>query len=242
MDDARELVKRSENAEGLHGTIVIADEQTKGRGRFDRSWDSEPGEDILISVIVCPRPSISGQMTIIASLSVALTVEALTDLAVEIKWPNDVLVNGKKICGVIAEGSMIADTFAGILGIGLNVNMRTAEDDSRDYRATSIRGLSNSDGSIDRVAVLSVLLEKLNDVYDAADRGETIMPEWRERLAMLGSKVSVSTAIKHGGDEVVSGIAEDVDEFGRLLIREPSGVLRAVASGEVTTRVNSDDG
>ena len=241
MDDARELVKRAENADELHGTVIIADEQTRGRGRFDRSWDSDPGEDILVSIIVSPRPLISGQMTIMASLGVALAVETLTDSIVEIKWPNDVLVDGKKICGVIAEGSMVADTFAGILGIGLNVNMRTTENDGRDYQATSIREVAGSDGAIDRVAVLSVLLGKLNEVYDALDRGESIMPEWRGRLTMLGSKVSVSMGIKQGDDEMVSGVAEDVDEFGRLLIRESSGTLRAVASGEVTTRVNSGD-
>ena len=242
MDDARELVKRAENANELHGTVIIADEQTRGRGRFDRTWDSEPSEDILTSIIVCPRPSISGQLTIMASLGVVLAVETLTDLVVEIKWPNDVLVDGKKICGVIAEGSMVADTFAGILGIGLNVNMRPTADDGRNYRATSIRDLSGSDRSVNRVAVLSVLLEKLNEVYDAVDKGESIMPEWRGRLKMLGSEISVSTGTKNSVGDVVSGVAEDVDEFGRLLIRESSGTLRAVASGEVTTRVSSSDG
>lgn len=242
MDDARELVKRAENADELHGTVIIADEQTRGRGRFDRAWDSEPSEDILTSIIVCPRPSISGQLTIMASLGVVLAVETLTDLVVEIKWPNDVLVDGKKICGVIAEGSMVADTFAGILGIGLNVNMRPTADDDRNYRATSIRDLSGSDRSVNRVAVLSVLLEKLNEVYDAVDRGESIMPEWRGRLKMLGSEISVSMGTKNSVGDVVSGVAEDVDEFGRLLIRESNGTLRAVASGEVTTRVSSGDG
>ena len=240
MDDARESVKRAEHADELHGTVIIADEQTRGHGRFDRSWDSGPGEDILISVIVCPRPSISGQLTIMASLGAALAVETLTESVVEIKWPNDVLVGGKKICGVIAEGSMVAEAFAGILGIGLNVNMMTAGDDGRDYQATSIRELSGSDGSIDRVAVLSVLLENLNEVYDAVDRGESIMPEWRGRLTTLGSEVSVSMKTTNGVGELVSGVAEDVDEFGRLLIRESSGTLRALASGEVTTRTNGD--
>ena len=240
MDDARESVKRAEDAYELNGTVIIADEQTRGYGRFDRSWDSGPGEDILISVIVCPRPSISGQLTIMASLGAALAVETLTESVVEIKWPNDVLVGGKKICGVIAEGSMVAEAFAGILGIGLNVNMMTAGDDGRDYQATSIRELSGSDGSIDRVAVLSVLLENLNEVYDAVDRGESIMPEWRGRLTTLGSEVSVSMKTTNGVGELVSGVAEDVDEFGRLLIRESSGTLRALASGEMTTRTNGD--
>ncbi|MYK61976.1 MAG: biotin--[acetyl-CoA-carboxylase] ligase [Chloroflexi bacterium] len=171
-----------------------------------------------------------------------MAVETFTGSTVQIKWPNDVLVNGKKICGVIAEGSMLADAFVGILGIGLNVNMRNAADDGRDYQATSIRELAGSLGAIDRVAVLSVLLEKLNEVYDAVDRGESIMPEWRGRLKMLGSEISVSMGTKNSVGDVVSGVAEDVDEFGRLLIRESNGTLRAVASGEVTTRVNRGDG
>ena len=116
MEDARELVKLAEEIGELHGTVIIADQQTRGRGRFGRSWDSKPGKDILLSLIVCPRPSIAPQLTIMASLAVALTVEALTDSTTTIKWPNDVLVDGKKICGVIAEGSMIGENFAGILG------------------------------------------------------------------------------------------------------------------------------
>ena len=242
MDDARESVKRAERSDELHGTVIIADEQTRGRGRFDRTWDSEPGEDILISVIVCPRPSISGQLTIMASLSSALTIESLTESIVEIKWPNDVLVDGKKICGILAEGSMIANMFVGILGIGLNVNRRIDVVESRDYRATSIRELSGSDASINRAEVLRVLLEKLNEVYDFVDKGESIMPDWRDRLTTLGLEVSVSMGTKNGAGEVVSGIAEDVDEFGRLLIRESSGMLKAVSSGEVTMRKSGDSG
>ena len=241
MQDARELVKLAEDIVELHGTVIIADQQTRGRGRFGRSWDSNPGKDILLSLIVCPRPSITPQLTIMASLAAALGVEALTDSAATIKWPNDVLVDGRKICGVIAEGSMIGENFAGILGIGLNVNSRPAKDAYRTYQATSIRELTNPNQAINRVDVLSVLLAKLNELYTAIDKGESIMPEWRDRLATIGSQVAVSipTQNENADDEVISGIAEDIDEFGRLLIRESGGTLRAVASGEVTTRTHS---
>ena len=239
MEDARELVKLAEEIGELHGTVIIADQQTRGRGRFGRSWDSKPGKDILLSLIVCPRPSIAPQLTIMASLATALAVEALTDSTATIKWPNDVLVDGKKICGVIAEGSMIGENFAGILGIGLNVNSRPAEDAFRTYQATSIREIANPNQAINRVATLCVLLANLNELYTAIDKGESIMPEWRERLTTIGSQVAVSipTQNKNATNEVISGIAEDIDEFGRLLIREPAGTLRAVSSGEVTTRI-----
>ena len=94
--------------------------------------------------------------------------------------------------------------------------------------------------AIDRRYVAQVLLRNMNELYDALNRGEAIMPEWREKLIGLGSSVEVTIASTQGG-EMIAGIAENVDELGRLLIRESSGTLRAVASGEVTTRTNSDD-
>ena len=230
MDVAREMGDS-------HGVVVVADEQLRGRGRFDRVWDSVAGEDLLISVIVAPRMSISGRLTMVASLSASLAVEDVTNCVVEIKWPNDVLVGGRKVCGVIAEGSMVGESFVGVLGIGLNVNMQNARVYGRKYDATSVREVTESGGWVDRMGVLRVFLERLNEVYGAVDRGESILGEWRGRLGMLGSKVSVSVMNEGGFGEIIEGIAEDVDEFGRLLIRESDGVLRVVSSGEVTLRV-----
>ncbi len=236
MEVARELISNCGNQSELHGTAIFADEQSHGRGRFDRSWDSEPGQDILVSVIVCPRPSIAGRLTTMASLASAMTVDQLISQPSSIKWPNDVLIGRKKICGVIAESVTTGASFVGILGIGLNVNRRIDPSNSPGYEATSIRDLAAPSAEIDRREVAKILLSILNELYDALDRGETIMPEWRARLIGLGSQVSVSIHSDEN-DEVISGIAEDVDEFGRLLIREQGGSLRAVAAGEVTTRI-----
>ena len=241
MDVAREMIAESDDASSLHGTAVIADSQSQGRGRFGRKWDSSGGNDILVSVIVCPRVAIAGRLTIMASLAAAITVDEITSTQSAIKWPNDVLVHGKKICGLIAESVTTGSDFAGIIGIGLNVNQLPSRDQSSTYSATSLRELSGNIQSIDRRAVLSALLENLNELYDALERGESIMPEWREKLVGLGSKVEVSFASDHRDGEVVSGVAEDVDEFGRLMIRDESGLVRAVSAGEVTTRASSGE-
>ena len=238
MDVAREIIESSSDAQNLHGKVIVAERQRKGRGRFGRSWVSGTGEDILMSSIICPRLALTGQITMMASLAAAMTVDEISGKFSAIKWPNDVLVDGKKICGVIAESSTIGEAFFGIVGIGLNVNSLPNADDDKDFSATSIRELMPSMKSVDRGEVLKTMLVHLNELYDAMERGETILPEWRAKLETLDREIEVSMI--DGQDdvegEVIKGIAEDVDEFGRLLIKGPDGTTRALASGEVTVR------
>ncbi len=241
MDVARKLVEETHDLEKLDGTVIIADEQTRGRGRFGRSWDSSHGEDILASVILCPRLAITGELTTMAALAAAMTVDELTTRRSVIKWPNDVLVDGKKICGVIAESATTGSSFVGVIGIGLNVNRIAADNVLQEYDATSIREVLRLETVVDRRKVLRVLLANLNELYNALVLGESIMPEWRDRLSVLNSYVEVTMASERNVGETVSGVAEDVDEFGRLLIRERNGHLRAVAAGEVTMRVDRHD-
>ena len=241
MDVARKLVEETHDLEKLDATVIIADEQTRGRGRFGRSWDSSHGEDILASVILCPRLAITGELTTMAALAAAMTVDELTTRRSVIKWPNDVLVDGKKICGVIAESATTGSSFVGVIGIGLNVNRIAADNVLQEYDATSIREVLRLETVVDRRKVLRVLLANLNELYNALVLGESIMPEWRDRLSVLNSYVEVTMASERNVGETVSGVAEDVDEFGRLLIREPNGHLRAVAAGEVTMRVDRHD-
>ncbi len=238
MDVARSLIEASNDIHLIHGKTIIAEKQHRGRGRFGREWFSGPGLDILISVVLCPRMAFAGQITIMASLAVAQTVDEIADVSSSIKWPNDVLVGGYKICGVIAEGVAVGDVAAVVLGIGLNVNSLPNSDEAKNYAATSMRELMPSSSELDRAEVLEKLLIRLNELYSALERGETIVPEWRERLNTLGSEIELKMI---GQDElkaskVICGIAEDVDDFGRLLIRESDGTVRAVASGEVTLR------
>ena len=240
MDGARKLVEETDDLSCLHGTVIIADEQTKGRGRFGRSWDSSRGDDILASVILSPRLAITGGLTTMASLASAMTVDEFAKCISSIKWPNDVLVDGKKICGVIAESSTTGSSFVGVIGIGLNVNRLATDNVRQDYSATSIREILGLEKEVDRREVVRAMLANLNELHDALVRGESIMPEWRDKLRVLGSFVEVTMASEQNVEEVISGVAEDVDEFGRLLIRGLDGNLRALAAGEVTMRVEQD--
>ena len=236
MDVSRELIESTDDVRALDGTVVVADEQSHGRGRFGRPWDSQCCDNVLVSVMLCPRLSMTGQITTMGSLACAMTVDELTLSRSEIKWPNDVLVHGKKVSGVIAESVIIGDTFAGILGIGLNVNSVVPTDEARPYQAISILQAADRVKRFKRADVMIVMLGFLNELYESLDRGESIIPEWRDRLVTLGSEVEVAMVSENATGEVLFGLAEDVDEFGRLLIREPNGVLRAVAAGEVTLR------
>ena len=237
MDVAMSQIESSSDTRHIHGKTIIAEKQCRGRGRFDRQWFSSPGQDILMSVILCPRLAFAGQITIMASLAVSETVDKIVGASSSIKWPNDVLVGGKKICGVIAESVAVGDSVAVVLGIGLNVNSQPSAIDAKDYVATSMRELVPSGTDLDRTQVLATLLDQLNVFYSALERGETIVPEWRAKLETLGREIELTMMVQndHSSEtEIIRGIAVDVDDFGRLLIRESDGSVRAVAAGEVT--------
>ena len=121
-----------------------------------------------------------------ASLAAALTVDEIASTSSAIKWPNDVLVNGKKICGVIAESVTTGSEFAGVIGIGLNVNQLPSEDRDRGYVATSIRELIGNLATVNRRRVLVVLLRNLNELYDALERGESITARMARKVGRAG--------------------------------------------------------
>ena len=210
MDVSRQLIESASEVQALDGTVVVADEQSRGRGRFGRTWDSQCCDNVLASVILCPRLSMTGQITTMGSLACAMTVDALTLARSEIKWPNDVLVHGKKVSGVIAESVITGDAFAGVLGIGLNVNSVVDTDEARAYKAISIRQVADRAKRFRRANVMVVLLGYLNELYESLDRGESIIPEWRDRLITLGTEVRVAMAADNASGEVLFGIAEDV--------------------------------
>lgn len=242
MDMARAMVESADDIDRLHGHVLIAERQRSGRGRFKRTWFSKPGEDILASVILRPRQAILGQLTIMASLAAAMTIDALTPAQSEIKWPNDVMVRSKKICGVLGESLVTGNCTAGILGIGLNVNLRSADHKGREYHPSSIRELRCEVQEVERRKVLQCLLGFLNELYDALERGESIMEEWRHKLTTLGKHVTVSIPLGNGSQELFAGLAVDVDERGQLIVKTPHGICRVVSSGEASVTMVSDDG
>ena len=201
------------------GAIVVADHQSAGRGRLGRRWEAPPGTAILCSVLLKPPASRSApELALVAGVAVADTIERETNLAVQLKWPNDVMLRRTKVAGVLAE---MRDG-AVILGIGLNVNQTR---DEVPERAGSLRSLTGREW--EREAVLQSLLVDLGDRYDAWREGglDAVYDGLGPRDFLRGRRVSVNGT---------SGTAVKVDRSGRLEIDTGDHRIVAVESGEVS--------
>jgi BirA family biotin operon repressor/biotin-[acetyl-CoA-carboxylase] ligase len=219
---AAELARKG----AAEGTLVTTDDQTAGRGRIGRAWKSLPGQQLALSLVL--RPTFPPHFLVMAAaLAVAEAVEAVTGLHPAIKWPNDVLVNGRKVCGILIETS---PGYA-ILGIGLNVNGSFADDPDLSARATTLADAAGRE--LSREALAAEILRRLDGLYATlAGGGEAAQTEvraaWRARLVTLGRHVSIA---QH--DATLEGVAEDVDADGALLVRLDDGTLRPITWGDV---------
>jgi BirA family transcriptional regulator, biotin operon repressor / biotin---[acetyl-CoA-carboxylase] ligase len=209
----------SEGAE--HGTVVVAEEQTAGRGRFGRVWYSEKSSGIYASILLRPplAPAAAPALTLMAGVAAQAAVERSAGLVTDIRWPNDLLINGKKLCGILTEMSAEVDRLhAVVIGIGINVNHREIPDELRSI-ATSLRLETGRMHS--RVQVLAALLRELENHYQLLLRegAGAIVSRW----------TSVSTYARGK----------------RILIRTPAGEFRATTTGLESNgalRVRYDDG
>jgi BirA family biotin operon repressor/biotin-[acetyl-CoA-carboxylase] ligase len=227
MDVAKEAVR--DGAE--EGTIVIADHQTAGRGRLGRKWLALPDSSILLSIILRPNLEQLPRLNMAAALAVARSIEKVTGLKPIIKWPNDVLIEGRKVSGALIESDVRQDRVdSAILGIGLNVNLDPSTIPEISETATSLRQVLRQE--VSRLEMLQALLGEFDELYQALRRGQSIDREWRRRLETLGREVTVKC-----GDEIKQGYAESVDEEGNLLLRLPDGSLVTIAAGDVTLHV-----
>ena len=226
-DIARDLAQ----ARAAEGTLVIADEQTAGRGRLGRQWFSPPNSSLLMSLILYPplAPSQAQRLTMICSLAIVNAIQEIAQLQAQIKWPNDLLLAGKKTGGILTELGLHGQSLAyTIVGIGLNVNVRAKQMPGflRDI-ATSIAQVRRR--PIAREPLLCAILEHVERRYDRLRQGETPAEEWAAHLATLGKWVRVSDP-----RETLEGWAEGVDEDGALFLRLADGSRRRLLAGDVT--------
>ncbi len=231
MDEARSMAE-SGAAEGL---VVIAERQTKGRGRFERTWVSTPGLDLTFSVLLRPAADQLRMVNMAATMAVKDAALALTNKEAVIKWPNDVLVAGRKLSGILVESvtSPAGGLQYAVIGVGLNVNLRPDEHPEIRAIATSLAqesGARESGADLDRTDVLIDVLTRLDEYYAAIRSGTDLSVRWAERLDTIGRDVDVSW-----GGRMVSGRATGVDGDGNLLI-EADGQITTVVAGEVTLR------
>ncbi len=224
MDVAWQLVE----AEAPHGMTVVALVQTAGRGRFARRWVSGEGDNLLTSVLLRPPVDAAPLLSIAGALAASDAVRALTGLACTFKWPNDVLLNGRKVCGVLTEvradtdGNVIA-----VLGVGLNVNLRPDEYTEIAEGAASLASEMGIEFAVADAeqAFLAGLRERYSQCLDGP---QALIGDWSARLATIGKEVTVRRR-----DGAVQGMAEGVDSEGRLLVRLASGDVRALGDGEI---------
>lgn len=211
------------------GTVVLAEVQTRGRGRRGRCWYSPRG-GLWFTLIL--RPSVPPQyltlLTIATAVAVAEAVHDLTGLVPELKWPNDVLVEERKVCGILTEAALELDTLHYVLlGVGINVNNELLPD--LRSQATSLHEVLGH--HVPRTALLTLVLYHLDRLYTQVleRRSEVVTESWRRYSSTLGSEVLVYLP----EEKVLRGVAEDIDELGRLVLRLSTGETMHLSVGEV---------
>ncbi|MEO6954234.1 MAG: biotin--[acetyl-CoA-carboxylase] ligase [Polyangia bacterium] len=217
-----------------HGAVVTAERQTKGRGRLGRAWSSPRGDNLYLSVVLRPRvlPAAAPPLTLAVGLAL-LDAARSCGAAAHLKWPNDLLVEDRgvrrKVAGVLTEmatsGSRIEHV---VVGIGLNVGTLGFPPDLEDI-ATSLRLATGR--ALDRGEVLATLLDALDRRYaDFIAHGTAAtVRTWKREVDFLGRVVTVSA-----GSEKVTGVAEDLDDEGALLVVEENGTRHRLWAGDVT--------
>ena len=208
------------------GTLVTTDDQTAGRGRLGRVWQSLPNEQLALSVILHP-PFPPHFLVMASALAVTEAIEATTRLRPDVKWPNDVLIAGRKVCGILIETS----EQNAVLGIGLNVNGSLTGDPELAARATTLADALGH--PIAREPLFIELVRRLDGLYAALKTGgeqarRQLREAWRGRLATLGKRVTIQQV-----GRAIRGVARDVDETGALIVEMDDGGRETINWGDV---------
>ena len=213
------------------GTVVVSEAQRQGRGRLGRTWVSQPENGIYLSVILRPNfvPMKAPMLTFIAAIAVVESLEKLFHLNAQIKWPNDVMIRGKKVAGILTElRAEMEGIHYIIVGIGINVNMTRFPKEFQD-RVTSLH--LELKEKVGRVKLVQTLLEALERWYVVAlsDHPELAFERWSELSCTLGRRVEVNL-----GDEIARGVATHLGASGSLFVELDSGQTREILAGDVT--------
>ncbi|AKG53698.1 Biotin-protein ligase/Biotin operon repressor [Dehalogenimonas sp. WBC-2] len=223
MDKARELA----NKKAPEGTLVVAAEQTSGRGRLTRHWLSPEGS-LSLSVLLYPPVEDLPYLTMMAGLAVTQAIEAAVSVNTGLKWPNDVLLDNRKVAGILVESGVVADKPFAIIGIGVNVNVDISQYHEVAAIATSLSDATG--GQVDILKLLRAVIVNLEDLYLNFD-GRRIYESWCKWLITIGLEVRAFL-----GDQVIDGTAIGVRDNGALIIRKKDGSEHDVVAGDVMLR------
>lgn len=224
------------------GTLVVADQQTLGRGRLGREWSSMDKKGIWMTVVLRPCIGLEDVQIITLAASVAIVKALKEALQIEagIKWPNDIILNGKKVCGILTEMSMEVDR-VNFLVLGMGINVSHSKDDFEDQlkdKATSLKIFTEENalqkgGLLKRSELIKIILFYLEQIYDNVNNGTLnyIIEEWKKFSVTLGKRVVISYK-----DKQYEGIAKDITKDGKLVVLCDDGEIREVLSGEISVR------
>jgi BirA family biotin operon repressor/biotin-[acetyl-CoA-carboxylase] ligase len=230
-DDALEWISK----DALDGSLIVADEQTKGRGRMQRKWVTRKGTSLAFSLIF--RPQIKSNVALYAplgALGVAMAIEKLYSIQPQIKWPNDVLLNRGKVCGILTEASWLEDRLEGIvLGIGINIATSALRaEDEFIFPASTLQSIL--DKPVNRLDLLAEVLRYIFTWRQFLGAHEFIQA-WNERLAFRGEVVQINLP----GHGYLVGTVSHIAQDGLLWIRQKDGKEISVSAGDVSLRINN---
>jgi len=227
-----DIAKKMAGDGAPEGTLVIAESQSHGKGRMGRDWESPKYLGIYISIILRPRLNkiVIPFISLMAGIATAEAINKETQLDAKIKWPNDILAYGKKVCGILIEGNIIKDMLEFlIIGIGVNVNNKTFKG-NYIHPPTSLR--IEKGNLISRTKILKSLLTELEKWYflllNDSKGKKLILKRYKELSHTLGKRISVKA-----GSKLLEGFAVDIDQMGFLLLRDENGRIEKIPSGEV---------
>lgn len=225
--------KALHRAEGMNeGTLIITERQSAGKGRLGRKWFSPTG-GIWLSIILYPQlpPSYIPRITLMTAVAVVKAIKVCTQIKSQIKWPNDILINEKKVCGILTEMSAELDIINWVVvGIGINANI-DIQDFPEDIQENTISLKEASGKKISRVKLAQTFLQEFEKYYDKLKRKEfsSILKEWKLYSHTLGRKIRVDI-----GERIITGEAVDINEEGALILKKEDGELIKIISGTVS--------
>lgn len=229
VDSTNDVAQQWLRDSATAGSAVIADEQRAGRGRRGRTWYTPPSVALAVSIVLKTQAQFASRASMVGALAVydLCVYLNIPTSDVAIKWPNDVLVRGKKVSGILPEAVWQQDTLLGIvLGIGVNVRNQFTD----DLADTAITLETATDTSLDRAILLAYLLDRVAH-WSKYMATKTVPNTWRERLVTIGQDVSVT-----GNQLTIVGKAVDVEQDGTLLIEKVDGSIQRVMAGDVSLR------
>lgn len=247
VDSTNEEAKRGADNGAEHGTVYVADEQTAGKGRRGRSWLSESRENLYFTLLLRPKlaPEKVTMLTLVMAYAVAVAVEKVTGLQTSIKWPNDIVVNDKKVCGILSEMKLDKQRCAYcVVGVGMNIGQTQFPEELQD-KATSLQAELLNAKSVytvseelsaapDKQTILQEILVAFEKAYEAFLEAETLLPLLETYNAHLVNKNRRVKVLEPSG--AYEGTALGVTATGELLVEKSDGTVQRVYAGEVSVR------